>query len=710
MPGKSDLEALKKSAGRAPFERRLSLDGSGFAACPFHTGDSDKSMHLFQKNGVWAVTCFSSCKQTWGPIDFVMKFDNVTLEEAALRLGGKNKMNSESPQVIDAPKPKPKAMTVAEFEGWGRPLTSEDVVRFAKGRKGKGHTADYETWQRLGCRVKRDYIGFPYMHPNGEFLYTVKLRLMDKKEFTAENAAANDGFFNLDTVNPLEPVFICEGEPDVAVLQELGYNAVGVMSASQSKFDKHALEVISEAPEIYIIGDQHIPKRGKDPDPGQACMDALEAALAKVARKVYRIRFAVDGIEREKELKDVSALRQHYGPEDFQKRFTQLQSQAKEWTWVSENIPKVDAIPDEPQKWLVARMIPYGGQTILCGKKGSTKTLFAQFLTKYLTAPMPKQFLGRKIEGHWASAAEIDEAGEISFRSDAPIAPVPVLYIDRENSRATVGNRRSKIGILGRNNYYYWGDWLAQDDFSGENYPPGPDDPRVLKWAMRTRGFIVFDSLARFMGSLKENDNGDMTTLMTKFQRLARLCAGVLILHHTAKPSQDGPVQKDGRGADAITSVPDMSIYLTKLKDDAGEEIHRLEAIRFRDTAEWILDYKMNWNTDGTGNYGIGVVRDELVSEVAKRKGVEKVAVKEQKESEKAAAKEKAATTLEPLLAENPDRSLRELSGATGINREAIEALLTGKWKYDRKAKPKWARASKKFLAESPDGGVAEPY
>ena len=44
-----DLQAIKRPVGLAPFAQRVQLSSDGFCACPFHSGDSDKSFHVVQK-------------------------------------------------------------------------------------------------------------------------------------------------------------------------------------------------------------------------------------------------------------------------------------------------------------------------------------------------------------------------------------------------------------------------------------------------------------------------------------------------------------------------------------------------------------------------------------------------------------------------------------------------------------------------------------
>jgi hypothetical protein len=347
----------------------------------------------------------------------------------------------------------------------------------------------------------------------------------------------------------------------------------------------------------------------------------------------------------------------------------------------------VSAISDTPQKWLVDRIIPYGGLTNLCGEQGATKSLLALFLAKFITAPIPREFLGRKIEGRAASGIEIGEDGAITPLQDAPVAPVPVLYIDRENPKATVGERRGKIGILGRDNFRYWGDWLAQENLEADPqqvYPPEPDDPRILKWAMSTRGFIIFDSLQQWYGNLNENNNTDMTKLMNKFKRLSRLCAGVLVLHHTPKPTEDGPVAK-WRGATAIVAIPEMSIALAK-RGEGDDALHELRPIRFRCCAPWEIDYKLVFNVDGQGNHAIGVTRDQLVSEVIR----ERVAGKEAKVAEKESTKQSRREILSRLIADDPNQGQAALAEKANLSAYEVGKLTKGHWTFKATRTPKW--------------------
>lgn len=76
-------------------------------------------------------------------------------------------------------------------------------------------------------------------------------------------------------------------------------------------------------------------------------------------------------------------------------------------------------------------------------------------------------------------------------------------------------------------------------------------------------GIFFVDSLSRVKGSAKENDNDEMTGILTRVENLVCLptnTAGVII-HHKGKPGQEG-VDRGSRGASSIEDVAADVLYL----------------------------------------------------------------------------------------------------------------------------------------------------
>jgi hypothetical protein len=184
-----------------------------------------------------------------------------------------------------------------------------------------------------------------------------------------------------------------------------------------------------------------------------------------------------------------------------------------------------------------------------------------------------------------------------------------VLYIDRENPEGMVSDRARAMGIIANRRFRYWGDWSSQT--------PEIDDPRLMEFARREKGFIVFDSLQDWYGDASEIDNTAMVALLGKFRRLARAGAGVLLLHHQAK-------YREGvfRGGTAIVALTDMAFNANKSENDSN--VIELRAERFRMCAEWEMDFRVHWNAGERHHnqrfYQLEVLRDELASEVKQQK------------------------------------------------------------------------------------------
>jgi hypothetical protein len=189
------------------------------------------------------------------------------------------------------------------------------------------------------------------------------------------------------------------------------------------------------------------------------------------------------------------------------------------------------------------------------------------------------------------------EAGT-SFLGRKVLAPTKVLYVDRENSENDIGVRKHRIG-LPDDSVHYWGDWLPDGT-------PNLDDPRLAEFAA-SGGFLVFDSFQQWMESgMSENDNGAMTELMRKFRRLARLGAGVLVLHHAPKYGEAGY-----RGGTSIPNNTEMAIGISK----TDEGVVQLREIRFRGCAKWEIDIKVHFGE----HYTYEVLRDASTSQAIRQ-------------------------------------------------------------------------------------------
>jgi hypothetical protein len=681
---KQDLHALKMRAGRGPFDEWF--NGGNKAACAFHETESGTPFELWMgDDGEWRATCHSKCKRTWDAIQFLRERHKLSFGDAVKRLGG-GPMQIE-PRGSSDGKPAPTAMTADEWRNYGREVEQRDIDRLTASRKDR--TASFETFRRLGCRMKDDdWMAFPYQRPESEQFYTVKLRHLDRKKFPQEHCVASNGMFNLAAVNELEDAYVVEGEMDVAIMAEDGFCAVGVVSGSQAKFDVEALKVLSRASRLFIMPDHG--GRWRPDDPGEKCMDALQSALAKVQVEdtVYRLQLM--------DAKDACELASLF-PDSFAARITEMSEESLK-PWVTREIPRIHQLSKVPPRWLVDRMLPYEGLAEIAGTQGSAKSLLAMMIGRAvanghftlfqgLDPAEPPAVAGRElwtnVQTNWFEPVK----GMAIKVSERP--RTPVLYLDRENPEAEVNRRREQLGIIGGNDFIYWGAWNK----NGE--PPEPDDPRLLEWARREKGLIIFDSLQQWYGDANENDNTMMGELMRKFQRLARMCAGVLLLHHYRKEADAA------RGGTVITSIPDMTISL--VKEHIGDiDVCKLGEIRFRISSKWTMEYHMRWVRNEDEKPSFGLMPTHWIQVSVKADDMEAEAIRKKDEHEEA-----VAAFIDKTLSEDPNLTMRAVvdkgreaftdsrifmgAGSSPLNKLKKRAADAG-WSYDKDREPRWTK------------------
>jgi len=269
-----DFAGIKRRAGFLPFARRLQLNG-GYAACPFHHGDSDKTFHIMAKDdGSVIGTCFSLCSQrgtrqkTWDVIAFVQDFDKVSIFEAIRRINVEVRTSAKDDIALQRKKPAV-PMTAEDWNLRGRAVTDADVATLSASRPHSA-TPTAETLNALGFKIMLSgFLACAYRL--GDKFYTVKGRRLTTKDFLQENAVSQRGLFNIDAVMNGCDVFVVESELDVAILYEHGHIGVSVISASQKDIEPEVLERLKTARRIYLVGDNDAA--------GIQCMDSIAKIL-----------------------------------------------------------------------------------------------------------------------------------------------------------------------------------------------------------------------------------------------------------------------------------------------------------------------------------------------------------------------------------------------------------------------------------------------
>jgi hypothetical protein len=248
-----DLDQLKKHPGvlRLYNERiRLTKDGKEYLGlCPLHQ-ERTPSFKCFVHEGSWIWKCFG-CSKAGSILDLIQQMDNCTLKEAikTAQAGLGDQSWEEARERVDAVFQPP----VAEDEGPKRTLTLRQIAGLERGLENSQPAKDWlksrgislDTAKSLHLGFKQDlgrtafgekseivaggWLAFPCVE--GDTVMGIKFRSIAKKTFRKQPQMATT-LYNVDDIDPLEPIYLVEGECDAAILKQAGFRAVSLPSAS----------------------------------------------------------------------------------------------------------------------------------------------------------------------------------------------------------------------------------------------------------------------------------------------------------------------------------------------------------------------------------------------------------------------------------------------------------------------------------------------
>ncbi len=195
------------------------------------------------------------------------------------------------------------------------------------------------------------------------------------------------------------------------------------------------------------------------------------------------------------------------------------------------------AKPPKPAEWVLERMIPKVGVSILAGDGGIGKSWLALHLA--LCVANGTKFLGR-------------------FQ----ITQGKVLIIDEEGSetstRLRCENLHASTPIVNRN----------LDIRISENSGINIDNDDDFEWLLKTvkefcPSLVIIDSLIR-VHNKDENSANEMQGVLRQAKRLAHECnTSILFVHHTSKPFQ-GRQKTSVRGSTDIRNFVDSVLFVYK--------------------------------------------------------------------------------------------------------------------------------------------------
>ncbi len=277
-----DLDAIKSNPGviriYSQYVKGLKKTGDKYVGlCPFHAEKSG-SFTIFSD---MRASCFG-CQKNVNVFQLVQELDNCDFKTAVERvkkeLGGWFEAKEKVESVFH-PVSEPKVYKTIPLSSWEKledNLTnSEAGLKWLSSERGIGpgtaqrlHLGFVQNVGNLAGESGADvankgWIAFPCV--SGDQVVGVKYRSICAKKFTKQPGMAT-ALFNPETIDPFEPVFCTEGECDAAILEQAGFRAVSLQSAS-TKLTPEQKDQIMSASFVILAGDT-------DPA-GTAAMESL---------------------------------------------------------------------------------------------------------------------------------------------------------------------------------------------------------------------------------------------------------------------------------------------------------------------------------------------------------------------------------------------------------------------------------------------------
>ncbi|MCA9469523.1 MAG: AAA family ATPase [Nitrospira sp.] len=191
--------------------------------------------------------------------------------------------------------------------------------------------------------------------------------------------------------------------------------------------------------------------------------------------------------------------------------------------------------PYTETEWLIEGILPKGSIVLMSGREGTMKTWLAL---------------------DWAHTVS-----EGTLWLNRVCQSESVLYLDGENPQQVFRQRLGAIGGSRNMNIWRWQD---------SSFPTSLAAPQLLS-AAQQHGFIIIDSLRRFMEGREENSSTEMTEITRQLRQLTKRGATLLVIHHSPK----NPGKEGYRGSTELGAGVDICMTVKRSPVPFGTE--RLE-------------------------------------------------------------------------------------------------------------------------------------
>lgn len=564
-----DLTRWKREINPAPiFSKRMKLrrENSEFVGCCpdiYHVeriGHPDKnpSFKIWKMDdGVWGFKCFS-CGANGNVFQFVQAMDKISfsaavarvLEEAGIEGWQDGQEQTDSAVLPEAPKehvtfpltqyqPAIEALIHApEAQTWlrKRGIMMETARRFKIGFiQSAEKITSTNKWKNDG------WILFPTLSADGQTITAVKYRsvvakkvVIDGKENSGILRAPHTSttLYNLQTVTPLEDVWIVEGEPDTMVLAQAGLTAVGYPMAEYKPTGEEC-DLLSLPKRRFLAGDS----------------DKVGAkAMATLKERLRGETFVIKWPNNRKDANDVLTNECGNDLAKFKVLVEDLRDRAAQ-TEPEPILRSANTIPIRRISWLWNEKIPLGKITLFAGNPDNGKSLAS------------------------TSVAAITSNGDIWPGETQGHEPADVLMLLGEDDLEDTAVPRLLAAQANMKRVHFL-EAVRPAQKDNREVRLDMDLPAIEKQLERNPKIrlIIVDPISNYLGEVNMMAEQEVRTIMIPLKRLAeKHNIAIVIVMHLNKKNELDAISRVG-GAMAFIGVARCSwLFVRDPKEETAE-------------------------------------------------------------------------------------------------------------------------------------------
>ncbi len=562
--------------------------------CPFH--NEDHASFIWNHKNL-SFHCFGACGRNYDLIDVLM-YKGMTYTEACQELFDRAEIRYTFGE---------HRLKTRRAYRYPTPVECDDkkkVYAYLKKRCISQATADY-------LDIRQDEHGncvFNYYDEN-DTLTMVKYRPSriikkgENKNWCQKDADTAPLLFNMNRINPEQPLLICCGELDCAAAVEAGWrNAVSIPLGDQNlEWVKHCFDWLEQFKSIIICHDND--------ESGRKFCKNIIPMLGAWRTKVVKLPESIT-IEEDKPVavKDLNEALFYLGAESVREMILNAQDMPVESVADLSDIEPTDyedvdgvtfglkSVDDELMRLF------YGTLTVLSGRPGSGKSsIISQLICNALDSGI----------NTWLYSGELPNAVEKSWFNYIFAGPRNV-----HDATSLRGNPYKKIpgDVIGKINQTYKGRWFIYKDACDNTLDSLIDSMTnsVRKFATK---LLVLDNFMCIDTEIHDSELRAQTETIKRLINFARKydCAVVLVAHPRKGDSTSMVGIDDIAGTSNIVNLAHRTIAMRRISEQDREEA---DGKKISDRKRKLLGYDvvMNIIKDrmfGRANIEIGLYYDK---------------------------------------------------------------------------------------------------